>query len=498
MQLLKFDNKVLDIDRNTAIGITFSAYDISSPGERKINVSNAFTLPITANNIRIIEHAGNPQFTSKKIYDSFNVDYWIDNYKVVNNGTARIMKIGDRIECTMSERPAIWDNLKQVTWSDFQGDFINYLTSLGLPTVSQRQAGTFDELLTELLTVLKLPFYAGNLAQVDPALDDDSNLYLNIDGGKGGHFAITIKTLFQYIEWKYSMSFGVDETFANNIFNDAFASNILVPVRELSVNFFQGASQEWFIYHDDFNPFLPGNKTVELSNKTLYDCVNAFFKYFNVILDKVGDNYLAYRFDDIDNADIKEMKSNFVGTPVFIPTFDKWKQVNSVKFSNVFEGGDKLINSKQLICKNKNIESGSVDNAILTLDLFHSRRMANINTSDLSRDEAFNTFAFLNEVDNINVTYKCIIDSVEYSSAVRTTKTVLHYSLEDEFNKVAEIIEYPVRYEVKKWLSLNEIYTLRYFRRYFIRQLNGYFFINKISGYNPQSRQPVTIELIKL
>jgi len=61
------------------------------------------------------------------------------------------------------------------------------------------------------------------------------------------------------------------------------------------------------------------------------------------------------------------------------------------------------------------------------------------------------------------------------------------------------MIEYPKVYEIKKWLTLNDIYNLRFFRQYYVRQLNGSYFINKISGFNPdKSKEPTTIELIKI
>ena len=89
-------------------------------------------------------------------------------------------------------------------------------------------------------------------------------------------------------------------------------------------------------------------------------------------------------------------------------------------------------------------------------------------------------------------------NDVSYETTPITLKKSAHYSLNDEYNTLAKMVEYPVFYKVEKWLNLNDIFQLKFFRKYFIRELNGYFFINKISGYNPKSKKATTIELIKI
>jgi hypothetical protein len=60
------------------------------------------------------------------------------------------------------------------------------------------------------------------------------------------------------------------------------------------------------------------------------------------------------------------------------------------------------------------------------------------------------------------------------------------------------LAEMPIVYTVKKYITPSEILNLELNKLYFIKHLGGYFYINKISGYNPEkSNEPVTIELIK-
>jgi hypothetical protein len=45
MRLLRFNGQDIDIDEQTSIGIDIQCFDIKSPLQRKINISNSFTIP---------------------------------------------------------------------------------------------------------------------------------------------------------------------------------------------------------------------------------------------------------------------------------------------------------------------------------------------------------------------------------------------------------------------------------------------------------------------
>ena len=68
MRLLYINNQLADIDEETAIGIDFQAYDLKDPAKRKLNTSNSFTIPKTANNLNIL---GNP--------DNHRPLFWVDD-----------------------------------------------------------------------------------------------------------------------------------------------------------------------------------------------------------------------------------------------------------------------------------------------------------------------------------------------------------------------------------------------------------------------------------
>ena len=52
-RLLRINGFDIDIDDETAIGITLQSYDIKEPSQRKVNITNSFTIPLTTNNNKI-------------------------------------------------------------------------------------------------------------------------------------------------------------------------------------------------------------------------------------------------------------------------------------------------------------------------------------------------------------------------------------------------------------------------------------------------------------
>jgi len=73
------------------------------------------------------------------------------------------------------------------------------------------------------------------------------------------------------------------------------------------------------------------------------------------------------------------------------------------------------------------------------------------------------------------------------------------YSITGEYNLLKTIYEYPKFYTIEKWLTINDVIALDFYKIYYIKELRGGFFINKISGFNPDdNKKPTKIDLIKV
>jgi len=519
MRLLKFNGELVDIDDQTAIGIDLQGYDITQPGSRKIASSNKFTIPRTANNMRLIGFAGDPQSNSTKVYNAIACKYYNQNKGLIKNGTARVVEVGDRISVFAYDKPVVWSQMQGVSWPDFQNDFITWLQDeKGLPSATSPYVGTFADFVAQYISTTEgiiLPFIISNLALYDPDegtnyVEDTGHLYLKynrtIDGttvdGLGGHFCVYVKTIFEYIEDTYNVNLSVSGSEAYNIFADAVASVMYTPLRNLHIE--HTGSGFYFRYHNT-GKFLPEDNAEDKPEKTLYDFTKAFFQHFNCLIDldptiTASEKYIIRRFDNITSAAIRDLSGDLVGTPIFSPVLENFKQNNWIKWAKVYEGGSELTNAKKIVCLNQNLDQGSPSDNLFTIDGYIPQGITAGGdvVLDMAPSDSLGSFAFFVSSGNASTTVYSLQEGTQVSAPVILQIAVL-YNLSNEYNTIESIAQYPVRYTIKKRLTLAEIEGLIYFRLYYVKELNGYFFLNKIEGYNPEkSTEPAKIELIKI
>lgn len=520
MRLLKFNGEQVDIDEKTAIGIDFQAYDVSEPGSRKVASSNKFTVPLTARNLRLTGFPGDPQSISKTVYSRIKCEYWNQNKKLIQNGIARITEVSDRISVLAYEKSDVWTKMEDYYWPGFQSEFITWLQEKkGLPSADNPFAGTFSSFIAQYLDTTEgviLPLFISNLALFDP--DDGENyieslgsIYIKynntVDGevvdALGGHFCAYCNTIFEFIEYKFGVDFSATDTsFDYNIFQDTIASIMYTPLRNLSI---RHTSTGFYFLYDNEAAFVPEETTDDKGDKTLYGFTRAFFQHFNCLIDRVpmldnSEKYIIRRFDDISNAPVIDLSGKLKGKPKFKPTIDGYSQNNWIKFSSIHENGDGLANSKKIVCKNKNLDAGSPDDSLFDIDAYIPggyKAGGNV-VLDMSPSGTFGQFTFFVSSGQMSTIIKSVQGGAEVTANVIIRIAQL-YSLDSEYNTLASIVEYPVFWEVKRWLTLHEVESLVYFAKYFVKELNGYFFLNKIAGYNPEkSNEATTLELIKI
>jgi len=325
------------------------------------------------------------------------------------------------------------------------------------------------------------------------------------EDGLGAHFCIYVRTIFEYIESRYSVDLLTSGGVLNgNIWDDIVAQKLFVPIRELDV-FMRNNNCYFKINRTD--SFLPLTDQKDKVDRTVYDFIVSFMNHMNVVKDELtiaGSKIIRFaRFDDLKLvADVKDFSSNISGTPSFKPRIDGYAQKNIIKFKEVYPEGDSLTNSKTLECLNLNLD---INADLIEIDAYvPSVLIANSESiSYLADKESFKTFVFYVSdaytADNINITYYEYSDALYFFPEQRPMQIAKLYDLNSEYNFLDEIIDYPKFYEIKKWLTINDIKDLQFFRQYYIKELGASFFINKIRGFNPyKANEPTTIELIKL
>ena len=534
MRLLYINSTLVDIDEETSIGIDYQAYDVKDPSKRKVNISNTFSIPKTAHNLAVFGFPDNPQSTSEIVYNEITCDYWIDNNHIIVNGTVRIEDITDRINLYVTNKNSIWDKLKLFTWSAFVDEYLAWAKDVkGLP-IYQPTNNDFNDFLSNFTTAtdgIILPFYYGNFLHSTVDTETKTKIVLNNYNNSsaftypkylfgGGHFCVFVKSIFEFLEYKYSTNFCVSEIgVTGNIWDDAIASVMYTPVRDIVVKTFYttpsltilGYSLDSHLLPSGPRPvFEPLNDVVDKEDKTLFDFCSAFFQKFNIVIDDItlSDGSKAIRlarFDDIETlASVVNFSKNIQKVESFKPSLEGYAQHNLIKIKGLFPEAAENFGSRDLVCLNKNLD--------VTSDLFEvDEYIANFKDitdaviPDLSIQESFKTFEFFlttgttTDLITIKVNNNFSgLGTINYSTTLNLP-IPSHYSLANEYLFLEKIIQKPKFYTIKKWLSINDIFNLEFFKQYYIRKLNGSFYINKISGFNPdKSTEPTTIKLIRI
>lgn len=503
MRLLKINDTFVDIDEKTAIGIDFQKYDIKEPGVRKMSVSNTFSIPKTDKNISLFDFADNPQSLSTSIYDKYTVNYWIDNQHLIINGDLRIDEISDRIKLYIIERKDFWENLKEYKYSDFLVEYMEWLRDFKGEYYSDGFgfSGTYGDFMSRYINndvqnYLIIPYYFGIYYLNDGAsYDDPYHLETN-----GGRFCTYVKYIFEFLQHKYNVDFLLNTADETIIWNDPYVDKIYMPIRDVKV---YSNSSEYF-YLTIEGTITDSTQIWERKDKSMYDFVKTFMQKFNIIInDYTLDNtyYIEMRrFDDIrDKADVVDFSGNIVLDKMKMkPSVDGFYQQNRILYETVYPGGAETLGAKIIICNNKNLEKIK---DLFKIDDYYPNVVINPDATEavLLPKESYDSWVFMISTGLTNYSITLYKSSYPSGTYLNFLEKAAIYGLDGEYTFLEEILAYPKYYEIEKWLTLNDILNLDFFKQYFIRELGGSFFINKISGFNPEkSNKPTKLELVKI
>jgi len=248
--------------------------------------------------------------------------------------------------------------------------------------------------------------------------------------------------------------------------------------------------------------FYPYEDLKDKEDQTLYDCLNTFFTAFQILIDDVlVDNERAFklsRFDDLEEqAPVIHFGGIATDFPLFKPYIQGYEQESYIKYKETYPEGGDTAGRRVLTCANENLDANA--------DLFeHNAYFPAVvgDVLDLSTEESFKTFEVLIDASygrEINVNYRASgFGGILFATLQEVPLTAV-YSLDSEYNLLDKVLDAPRWYEVSKWLSIKDVVNLRFFQLYFIPELGGSFFINKVSGFNPElSNKPTKLELIKI
>jgi len=409
MRRLEINGTEVEIDEKTAIGITFKSYNVEKVGTTTTSDSNTFSVPITSRNLAIFGNIQDPQSLSTKVYEENLCNYWVGNEQHLTNAKISVKSITNRINLYAVNKLSFWDEAKVLLWTDFIYDLFQWLhLEKNLPSEESPFVGSFSEFITGTGVTnntegVLLPLYVTNL-EIENKAPYNEILLNDYENTTGGHFCIYAKTIFEYIEYRFGLNFGVSEVGLNgNLWDDIIATSLFIPVRELLVISIPDGSEHYFkqpestLWATEFPPYDLNHAN---EDKTLLEFISAFFQHLNVLKDEILINGKSVvrlsRFDDLeDKAEVVDYSDNFDFIKSFTPTIKGYGQENYIKFESIYENGSKFTNSKKLTSLNKNID---VKKDLFTIDAYIGNVLES-NPSDvlidLSTEDSFKTFEFL-------------------------------------------------------------------------------------------------------
>jgi hypothetical protein len=502
---------------------------------------------------------GSPiNFYSNKL----TVKYYIQNVLLVD-GYVRVDKItNERIYMIIHSTKDIWDDLKKSPWLDLN-DYSNsftykYLRWAGLPIPDDK--ATYDDsgglgfagFITDYVnnTYIKSPSFNSNFFNVTngsvsgtPALAEDVKnktfFYNYFDeqqyNGYGAHWCIPLAYIFAYIEDTYSVKFyWQGGGFIGNIFSTDFVQKICIHTPDIvtDIESVGGVLYAWFdnlwkkLYLDKTSPYIyiknndlkyPEYKNVwDKADKTLMDLVQDFINYFNLIVDYIqvnGEDVIALRsFDDMDsflNQNVVNFSGKIGKNWTYNALLPNVGGRNYIKFKNLHSGADEYAYSKLI-----DLEPYSIDNEsdLLDIDAYIGTTVDWGNSEfvpNLSEDGAFKNFVFLYVnglvTDKVKYNYnkKSGFNSEVYYSVSGSTgfdcPLAQYISLTNQYTLFESILKPLCFYEIEKYLTIHDISSLQFFNQHYIKEFGGAFFINKITGFNPdKSNSPTKLEIIRI
>jgi hypothetical protein len=363
--------------------------------------------------------------------------------------------------------------------------------------VTLPENGTYGEISFSIL-VRPNYFYEGVSSQIFNVLN---SVTWQVDNSKpkdiyGNHVNIYAYGVLEYLKWKYNVEF------TGNVFDTDFIKSIYVPVKSLIVHVSHDAyynESYWLVtnyYGYWFKHTGDGHK-----DKSVYDFLIALFQTLDVAVDnyapnKYSINYMS-KINESEIIDFGELSGDFK----FKPIIDGYGQKSIIKYKSVYEGLPELTGAKIINCDNKNL---NFIEDLFEIDAYRPA-IAN-NFIDMSYKAAGDNFIFLADSGTLRqvnyiTTYDGNITSPRVTSynRMRTISVQMPSIVSLDYQFLQLLATKPKVYEVKKYISLEFFMRLKTYARYWINELNGIFYLNKISNFNPQnSTQPTTFEFIKI
>lgn len=484
MQRLYINEQIVDIDSGTAVGITLQGFDILDPGKLKTNISNDVSLPKTAKNLNSIGLNSLNFWAENKVYESITIRYYIENELIVN-GQCYIKEVGDRIKLVLVTKPKVWDVLKSYYWIDFIKDYSDWLSI---------NHSTFPNIINDLQTNerIKIMLYEGHLFGTK---DNASNITINFAEGlaqrSGGYLFISIKWVFNFLSYKLQFHFDHEVLDGEDIW---------IPARSLAIGAVYnnlGAQTAFEVKYRAENFKEISENTKDKQNISIYNIIIAYCKANNYSIVFTNSSVLIRHFSGLKESSPYDL-TPFMSTklPIFTPILNAYSKANYIYYEKYYAGAIENENSIKLDCQNQNIPELTT---LYTIDKTYFPKVNFFGTyllMDLKNQDSFDNIVFAGFTVGTTVVNIRYSDNIGASHSQNFSIQQAKQPQPPNFDAYQAMILKPKIYTAWFYLGIDFFRNFDPLRQYYVRHLYGSYYVNKVDGFNPKSKDPVKLELI--
>lgn len=496
-------NKIeLKLFPEIAMGITIENFNISDIPNRRIDRTNSIKVP-KAGNEAAFEFSSIPNAPTDFMYNAYSFDLVVDGIKIYENGRAFITGEDEKsYTLNITNNKNIIDLLKSINLATlYESDTVNLITTT---------------------TWFYLFYQKRNGFRIDYFFDADDTPTLNEYRFRTWekYLSIYIDTIFTKIEADY------DITFSGNLLTNADFLEMRIPMVSSNLKRDNGTLD---IYVDDI---------VIHDSLTAWDLIKSVLQLFCGVFKINGTDMELQKFDDLDVTTPVDWSGKLVSKTKKFSVPDT-AQKNFIKYASA-DNVDKDQNSTVIECNNLNLPYEK-DLTTMKVKLLPYLNMNQYYTNASVDPLLFMEMPILEMVfpglptDPTPEKVKGIkdllifVDSAEYIGATLAiwlyyyhevtlvphvweiasfngsliddadTTIVKYYDFSGNYSLIETMLTDPVFYETELLLNIIDIYEFDHFKAVKIDELEGVFYVNRISNFlATKPGVPTKVELIKI
>jgi len=485
---------------DTAIGMTIENFNISDLSNRKIDRTNAIRVP-KAGNEAAFEFASKPNAPTDFAYNDYDFDLIVDGILIYENGRAFIVGEDESsYTLNITNNKNIIDLLKSINLADlYTGDTVTLLD------------------VTDYLDLFKQVTHG---FKIDFIFEETDIAPLNSYGVASSYFYLSlyIDTILTKIETDYSI------TFSGDLLTDADFLEMRIPCVSSNIKRDFGSDN---LYVDDL---------IIHDSLTAWGLVKNILHLFCGVFKIDGTDLEMQKFNDLDYATPVDWSGKLVSSSkkFAVPGI---AQKNYIKYK-VADNVDELQDSALIECNNLNIDYEK-DLATMNIKLTPFRDIqtnyTNHSTSPLLaivlpeididhpglvldptpvRVKGFTDLMIYVDSDEYlgqpiaivfdyfreNPANNWALDRLNGNLVVDADTTIVkYYDPSTNYSLIETMLTDPVMYDAEILLNIVDIYGFDLFKAVQIDELEGIFYVNKISNFLATSPGiPTKVELIKI